>query len=585
METRRVAMIAVFAIPIVAAVAFALRPRRSPTTPDLPRLADGRVEGCLACHGDYRGLGAPHAIEKVGCSGCHMGDPRATEANDAHEGIELLSGDLSTVFGTCGRGECHVTQAARVIRSVMARAPGIVSVDRFAFGVSDSPDGRPTGFVDLDPAGPPRSHAESHVRKLCGSCHLAARKDHPGDDGFFARGGGCAACHLGPPDSLGSQGTGPLHRDVSAVVPLERCEGCHARSGRIALSYRGIVELEPTDPRVTSRLPDGRPAGKAPPDVHATAGLTCVDCHVERELMGDGEDHRHAHEALEIRCADCHAADRGSACPEGSADCAPGTVRPASRPDPDEDAARAANVLRASWKRRGMPALPDGPPLRTSRGTELWRTSAKDRSMALATDGKRVAIQQAEDRAYHRLAGHERLSCQACHSQWTPRCTECHTRLDPQGEDVDHLSGVATKGRWIERAGGNGFGPPLLAVGPRGTIDPFTFGMTLTIEGAGPVIDRALWAPLEPHTTGPSRTCASCHNPASIDDVYPSKGTTTRGAARLFDDRERAAITRVGRCIGCHPTYEDRIYEGFATSVRRLRERTAGSCRGDPNEK
>ena len=35
------------------------------------------------------------------------------------------------------------------------------------------------------------------------------------------------------------------------------------------MSYRGVVELEPTDPRVTSHLPDGRPIGAAPADVLA----------------------------------------------------------------------------------------------------------------------------------------------------------------------------------------------------------------------------------------------------------------------------------------------------------------------------
>lgn len=575
---RRSAWIAVVVIAIAGVIFFARQRLRGPSENELPRLADGRVEGCLSCHGDFVGLAGPHEVAKIGCSACHMGNAEALDANGAHEGMELLSGDLSTVFGTCGRSECHVTQAARVTRSVMARAPGILSVDRFAFEERDTPDGRPAGLLDLDGTKPPRSPAESHVRKLCGSCHLASRKERPGDEGFFARGGGCAACHLAPPDSLGSQANGPRHPDVSAKVAEERCVGCHSRSGRIALSYRGIVELEASDPRVTGRLPDGRPSGAAPADVHAKAGMTCIDCHVERELMGNGEDHRHAHEALEIRCADCHAS---GGCRPGE-DCARPAFRDVSRPLPDEDAARAADVLRAGWRRRGMPALPEGPPLRTSRGTELWRTSAKERSLALATSGERRAIPAASERAHHTLPGHARLSCQACHSRWAPRCTECHTRFDPQGEDVDHLLGVATKGRWIERAGGNGFGAPLLAVGPRGTIDPFVEGMKLRIEGLDSPIDRTLWAPLEPHTTGPSRTCASCHGEGAIAEVYPAIGETTRGAARLLDADERERIARPGLCIGCHPGYEDRIYEDFPGSMQRLRDGAAGGCEGDP---
>lgn len=565
------AALAVLAVAALVAVSWLVgRSFRDPSPPPLPRLADGRIEGCLACHGDVRGLGSAHDTKVIGCSSCHLGDAAARDAESAHKGMEILSGDLSTVFATCGRAECHVTESARVITSLMARAPGILSVDRFAFGERATPDGRPGGIPDLDGDKPPRSAAESHARKLCGSCHLATRKARPGDDGFFARGGGCAACHIAPPDSLGSQGTGRLHPDVSAAVSEKRCEGCHSRSGRIAMSYRGKVELEPTDPRVTSHLQDGRPIGAAPADVHAKAGMTCIDCHTERELMGDGKEHRHAHEALEIRCADCHAP----------------TAAARKTITVDDDAARVAGLLRKAWGRRRMPPLPGGESLHASGGTELWRTgkSGDAHVLALATNGEHKAIPVASERAHHALPAHARLSCQACHSQWTPRCTKCHTTFDPAGEDVDHLLGVATKGRWIEVAGGNGFGPPLLAVGPRGTIDPFTYGMTLRIDGleGAPPIERTLWAPLEPHTTGPSRTCASCHGEPAIDETYPKAGDTTRTGARLLDERERAAIARAGRCIGCHPGYEDRIYADFPASLRRLVERSVPKCGGDP---
>lgn len=550
---------------LILAAGFAVGLLRRPPPAPIPRLADGRAEGCLACHANVQGLAAPHDPREIGCVACHLGDPTAADEKRAHRGMEILSGDLGTIYQTCGRNGCHPVESARVTTSLMARAPGILSVDRYAFGELPSPDGDPEGFQKVDGKTPPRSKAESHVRKLCGSCHLAKRKDHPGDDGFDARGGGCAACHLAPPAIAGASAGGRIHPDVSAVVPEQRCAGCHSRSGRIAMSFHGVVELEPNDPRVTGKLPDGRPTGNAPPDVHAKGGMTCVDCHTERELMGDGDAHRHAHEGLEIRCADCHA--------------------PGPRPRPPEDAARVAAVMRKSWARRGMPALPAGAPLATGKGTELWRTDAATRSMALVTSGERRAIAPASDHAYHALRGHERLSCQACHTQWAPRCTECHTTLDPEGKDFDHLMGVATPGRWIEVAGGNGYGPPLLAVGPRGTVDPFVEGMRFRLDGVGPApIERTLWAPLDPHTTGPSRACASCHAEARPGEVYPVSGEITRTGARLLDEGERARIARVGRCLGCHARYEDPIYADFAKSAARLaarpRDRAARACKG-----
>lgn len=567
----RVALIVVIGLALlIAGTLLGLRFARRPP-PALPVLAGSdRPESCLACHRDVQGLNPAHDPAVLGCSPCHLGDPQAADEAGAHRGMELLPGDLSTIYATCGRGPCHTAEAARVSQSLMARAPGILSVDRFAFGERPSPDGRAEGFADLDAERPPPFASESHARKLCASCHLGVRKRAPGDEGFFARGGGCTACHLAPPYAFGPKTGGRVHPDVTAAVPEKRCTGCHARSGRISLSYDGVVELEPGDPRVNGKLPDGRPTGRLPPDVHRKAGMSCIDCHTERELMGDGTPHRHAHEALEISCADCHA--------------------PGPRPPPDPDAARAVTVLRKSWARRHLPALSEGPPLRTRKGTELWRTDADAHSLALVSTGERRTIVPASEAAYHRLRGHERLSCQACHSTWAPRCTSCHTRLDPKGDDVDHLLGKPTPGRWIEEAGGNGFGPPLLAIGPRGSIDPFVEGMTFRLEGVPPgPRERTLWAPLEPHTTGASRPCASCHAESALDAVYPRTGETTRSTARLLDEGERRKIARVGRCLACHPGYDDRIYESYAESLRRLatrRQRPAdlalARCGGDP---
>jgi hypothetical protein len=330
------------------------------------------------------------------------------------------------------------------------------------------------------------------------------------------------------------------------------------------------VELEPGDARVTGKLADGRPIGTASADVHAAAGMRCLDCHTERELMGDGATHRHAHEARDVTCEDCHRAVASSA--------------------KDADREAVAERLRASWTRRGLPT-PSRTPLRTKAGTPLWRTESAPASLLLATSGARRAIPQASPKPYHTLRGHERLSCQSCHAVWAPRCTSCHTHLDPTESAIDHLSGKAVIGRWLEDAGGNGYGPPLLAVGPTGRIEPFVEGMRLRIDGATPAspgtargsehaIERTLYAPLDPHTTGKARACASCHAPARAEDVYPLTGETTRSTARLLDAAERGRVFRVGRCLGCHARYEDPVFADFTESARRLATHAAPRCSG-----
>lgn len=519
------------------------------SAPPLRRISIGgalRDEGCLDCHAAMRGVGAAHA--EIGCSPCHQGDPSARDLDSAHVGLELLSGDLSTVDRSCGQGACHATETGRVRSSLMARAPGILAVDRFAFGERPTPHREQRDALStLDPRAEPQSMAESHVRKLCAGCHLGARKAGPGDLGAEGRGGGCTACHLAPPSATAQASGGPLHPEISAIVPERRCAGCHGRSGRISLSFQGIVELEPGDPRVSGQTSDGRPTAQISGDVHHAAGMSCVDCHVERELMGSGVLHLHPHEAVELRCADCHS-----------------PALPVVPPDPDR--LRVAEVLRRSWERRGLAPLSDAP-LYTQLGTPLVRTDAGARTLRLVSDGRTKAIPLMAAAPRHSLRGHERLSCQACHSAWAPRCKSCHTSFDPAGTDVDHLSGRLTPGHWSEVAGANGYGPPLLAVGPRGTIEPFVEGMRLSLRVGTTTVTRVLYAPLDPHTTGRARSCTSCHQPS--EEVYPAEGELTRLDARLLSAEERAKIARVGACLPCHPEYQDPIFRDFSASLGR----------------
>lgn len=444
----------------------------------------------------------------------------------------------------------------------MAGAPGILAVDRFAFGERETSEVRPED--DLRSLGSlSSSPAEDHVRKLCGSCHLGAPKGRAfitepepsgstlGDLGFASRGGGCSACHrTSPVEPL--EGDGALHPGVTSDVPERRCEGCHARSGRISLSFRGLAEAEVG--AATRTLPDGRPAVDRVPDVHASRGMTCIDCHTERDVMGDGGGPRHASDAVQARCTDCHARDL----PERIV---------------DPDAGRVAEALRRSWIRRGFAPLASKRPIVNEWGTPLVRTDRIERTLWLATTGAPLRLPPVPADPSHQLGGHERLSCQACHSVWAPRCPTCHTRVDPASTGFDHLSGRETAPAWVELAGANGTGAPALALGgsaARGQIVPFVEGMSLVVEGLHEPMKRELWAPLDPHTTGPARGCSSCHPGDST--TYPTAGATTRPGARLFRLDELERVRRVGDCVPCHTEASDLIFKDFSGSLQRLLE-------------
>ncbi len=512
----------------------------APPSPPAAALATKR---CVACH--EAGPAGAHAA--VPCAACHLGDPAGETADAAHAGLEREPGALDTADRTCGA--CHPEELRRVRTVPMTTNRGLVGVDRFVFGELPTPDTEATMADVL--ASPSPSPAEDHLRRLCGGCHLGTRRTNRDDAVTGAS--GCAACHAG----LGAPG----HPTVDNHVSDDRCAGCHSRSARIALTYAGRVEGP-----CGETLPDGRTVCATTPDVHAAAGLACVDCHVHTELMGDGTSRAHQEQQLEVRCATCHV--QGDATPVAVVD--PVTTR--------------------------LPAA-DGSAV-GDRGTPLWNVRA-DGTLVGKLDGAVHPIPTVE--AGHVDTAHQRLTCSACHAAVAPTCDGCHTTYDPTGEQWDFGAGVVKPGAWRESGPPEALLPPALGVDAADRIKPAVPGMVGTVAGRS-VRHFAL---VEPHATRNSaRTCADCHTNAAVlglgagaldlttlrfTPVVPSAGTaggapwTTLGAAspgvgtrvgaRSLDAEEQRRVLRVGVCLGCHRPAD---LLRFGDLQRRPAECTAG---------
>jgi hypothetical protein len=512
-----------------------------------PGRAGGRTERCVTCHArpDEDPSGA-HSRAALGCASCHLGNPLAFEKARAHEGLEREPGALSTVAMTCGREGCHQRESARVATSPMARASGIVSVDRFAFSEIPSPFGTET-MVDVLAAAHP-TPAEVHLRKLCAGCHLGARRANR-DDAIRGNGSGCAACHAplrragGPPRA---------HPPIDARVSDDRCFGCHSRSGRISLTYQGLAEVEPHQLKGDSlpcpspvKLADGRPACRVAPDVHQAAGMSCIDCHMHTELMGDGTARTHEEEQVEITCEACHGPvrDGGEVPWRMVKDEISKEIRERERRREEEDSLRkgtresrlpdAAATTRLG--RRGTPIL------------NLLRNSSSSFSSSEWTlirklDGVVLPVKQTPRDANHLRKGHGRLSCSSCHTAWAPTCDTCHTSFDAARTQWDFAAGKPTAGAWVEKSEGFSWAPPLLGVRGDGRIVPAVPGMILDVETSavgGGKTSRRLLAPVEPHTTGRrARTCESCHRAP----VAPDFEAGTRIGFRGLDATERRRV-------------------------------------------
>jgi len=196
---------------------------------------------------------------------------------------------------------------------------------------------------------------------------------------------------------------------------------------------------------------------------------------------------------VDIQCGDCHANRQPR-------------VRLADWP----------NQLARARQRLPFPAGPEQKFLVTARqGTPLWHIRlGADRSLLYPKlGGPPLTIPPYTDASHPPTAGHQQLSCQACHSTWAPQCYGCHLEFTEQGEQWDHAARRPSPGVWRETRSLVRNRLPPLGVRADGSIHPHVPGMVFTAEHhalAQPLF-RRLFTPLDPHTTGPARGCPDCH--------------------------------------------------------------------------
>ena len=316
---------------------------------------------------------------------------------------------------------------------------------------------------------PGQSMALDHYRKMCGGCHLwKARRPKLGEIG--KRGGGCTDCHLielSVPDQDFSQKRFK-HPQLTTRIPNSNCLKCHNRSARIGLSYIGRFESEGYgtsfqhgEPGMR-RLTGGRFYLELPPDIHyKKAGLLCTDCHTEKGVMGDGKDHQHMVQQVDIRCNSCH--------------------DPVSKTD-KSDREELQRLIRLNGR---QPPLDSGPFFVSPKGSPIYHLRAgEEKKLVLfrKMDGKKIVFKRYLSEKAHDAPYHKRLSCQACHSAWTPQCYGCHETLFLNKKQRDWLSGRKRPGRWVEGRSFLRFYKNILGVWPNGKIGPYAPGCQVFLE-------------------------------------------------------------------------------------------------------
>ena len=157
---------------------------------------------------------------------------------------------------------------------------------------------------------------------------------------------------------------------------------------------------------------------ETPPDLHFKAGMHCVDCHTEKDVHGDGHIYNDTNGAVEIRCEDCH-----------------GTI--------DHE-----STLTTS---QGNPL----PNLQRDENGKVWLIGKVDGKAHEVTQVKKALEESAHDSFLRKSMGRDdngfshldELSCDTCHSGWTPNCYGCHVTVDMSSVQRSLISGNSTPGK------------------------------------------------------------------------------------------------------------------------------------------
>jgi len=584
----------------------------------------GRQESCMVCHNNTHGFTNSHNPQAIGCFSCHGGNPFATSKNQAHKGMLLIPGNLSTSVQSCGTAKCHPQIVQRVPTSIMSTLSGMISVDKYVFGEQKSPD----ILTSVHHLG--NSAADMHLKNLCIRCHLGNPKKETGPISESSRGGGCLACHLNYGEkSLSAweehkknpDDTAFLHHhaQISLNISDNHCFGCHSRSGRISTSYEGWSETTLTP----KQMPDNkyyrlvekyRVFKKEPADIHHTLGMECIDCHNSYEIMGNGKHYAHEEDQEIVQCIDCHFKEK---------------PKLTNATNLSEEAAIITSLRYGSVT--GVQFLTTH-----KRNRALVNTRYKNDTAFLFTKStnKTFTLKKVGSTC-NRNSAHQDLACSSCHSAWAPTCLGCHTSYDPNETGYNGITDKIQKGSWVEYTGSFLAKPPTLGMriekGKKEVI-PVIPGMILSIDLSSfskklhdSLLFRRLFAPIAPHTTSiKGRSCKSCHNnPLALGygsgklkyviknnkghwKFYPEYENnphdglpedawigflrnrtgmvSTRTNVKPFNIVEQQKILTVGACLTCHKETSKVMQRSLNNFSLALRNRTSKCILPDWNK-
>lgn len=489
-----------------------------------------QTSSCVECHKFIEAASTTHAD----CVACHGGNPLEHTKRASHRGMFGPKNPASPQHWDKTCGACHLYQLNRVKANLMYTATGMIKNTQLTWEGEDGQLYSSQGGDVYDARGNPLTlkpvaeldHLSGELyRKFCSQCHVAQGAD---DVYASSHASGCAACHFPYNDTATYEGKDTAITEktpYAASHAMEKlpdnkvCSRCHNRSGRIALSYQGLYDgnnsMVPTKNGLPGpvMLSGARNATHITPDVHAAAGMDCIDCHTSRDIMGDGYAYQNMYLQTEISCEDCHGG--------------------ANVPRYREIAKENDEALRES-KSYKMQMRPGMKMLLTAKGRSYSNVFYQDGVVQVLgkRSGKIFKSKVITGTPEHTIAGHGRMECYACHSRTVVQCYGCHTSYDKTKAGMDFIKGAETPGRFSEKEDYRMLYPFPLALNQRGRISTVTPGcqtFVTVVEADGTTSKKEYvarykgkqqlrFAPFYSHNTGKKAVgCSECHgNPAFL---------------------------------------------------------------------
>jgi hypothetical protein len=219
--------------------------------------------------------------------------------------------------------------------------------------------------------------------------------------------------------------------------------------GNDAHKFHGVVPVEGVDDVCDEACRNSQKAVHLK-DIHAERGMHCVDCHFSGDNHGNGNLYGEFHNAIEIRCEDCHGTVTGRASLRTSGPAAPpgGTDMERLR-TPFEPPQRRFREFRGRIYQRSMihkdlewevPQVMDS----VDPASGSYNPRAARAKTVTRDGGDWVTAHRRDPSALAHASG--KLECYSCHSSWITNCFGCHLPQQANWKKaMNHFEGGASR--------------------------------------------------------------------------------------------------------------------------------------------